>query len=137
MQYASPFGDRSDLIMVASGANSTNSSVLACRTRSDTGIDLLQSMFGYTNTFSCKKLAGHGYKSVQKENLALAYWNIEAYEIEYRPKQLALWPETGPGMARGVCSARSSSFWPGAAGARFEFADVRNPNPRTDSTNLP
>lgn len=69
--------------MVASGANSTNSSVLACRTRGDTGIDLLQSMFGYSNTFSCKKLAGHRYKSVQKENLALAYRNIEAYEIDY------------------------------------------------------
>ena len=82
MQYASPFGDGSDLFMVASGVNSTNSSVLACGTQGDTGTDLVQSTFGYTNTCSCKKLAGHGYKSVQEENLALAHWNIEAYEIE-------------------------------------------------------
>ena len=41
MQYASPFGDGSDLFMVASGVNSTNSSVLACGTRGDTGTDLL------------------------------------------------------------------------------------------------
>lgn len=80
-QYSSPFGDRSDVIMVSSGVS--NSSVLACGISGDAGTAPEEWMCQQSNTFSCKKLALGGYKDEQEEELAMTHWNVLGYEIEY------------------------------------------------------
>lgn len=80
-QYSSPFGDRSDVIMVSSGVS--NSSVLACGITGDAGTAPEEWMCQQSNTFSCKKLASGGYKDERDEELAMTHWNILGYEIEY------------------------------------------------------
>lgn len=80
-QYSSPFGDRSDVIMISSGVS--NNSVLACGISGDAGTAPEEWMCQQSNTFSCKKLASGGYNDEQKEELAMAHWNILGYEIGY------------------------------------------------------
>ncbi len=91
-QYSSPFGDRSDVILIALDTNNTknaNNSVLACGKQGavDKGVHKGNHpgewMCRQTNTFSCKKLAAHGYKSESQEKTAIAHWNVLGYEIDY------------------------------------------------------
>ena len=80
-QYSSPFGDRSDLLMIAS--DTSNNSVLACGITGAAGTALQGWMCQQSNTFSCKKLASGGYEDEKEEQLVMTHWNILGYEIEY------------------------------------------------------
>ena len=91
-QYSTPFGDRSDIILIArdtDGTNNTNNSVLACGRQgavdrgAHKGNHPGEWMCRQSNTFSCKKLAAHGYESEKQTLSAIAHWNIVGYEIEY------------------------------------------------------
>ena len=91
-QYSSPFGDRSDIILVARDSitiNNGNNSVLACGTQgavdkgAHKGNHPGEWMCRQSNTFSCKKLAAHGYESEDQKLSAIADWNIVGYEIDY------------------------------------------------------
>ena len=91
-QYSSPFGDRSDVVLIALDTHTTrkaNNSVLACGKQGavDKGVHKGNHpgewMCRQTNTFSCKKLAAHGYKSESQEKTAIAHWNVVGYEIDY------------------------------------------------------
>lgn len=91
-EYSTPFGDRSDIILVALGTNdtgSTNNSVLACGTQGavDKGVHKGthpgEWMCRQSNMFSCKKLAAHGYESEDQELSAIAHWNVVGYDIDY------------------------------------------------------
>ena len=91
-QYSTPFGDRSDIILIAQDINSTNNgnnSVLACGVQgavdrgAHKGSHPGEWMCRQSNTFSCKKLAVHGYESEDQKLSAIAHWNIVGYEIDY------------------------------------------------------
>lgn len=91
-QYSTPFGDRSDVILIAQNTNTTksaNNSLLACGTQGSVdkgahkGNHSGEWMCRQSNTFSCKKLAAHGYESEDQKISAIAHWNIVGYEIDY------------------------------------------------------
>ena len=91
-QYATPFGDRSDVVLIAlntSNTNNANNSVLACGTQgavdrgAHKGNHPGEWMCRQSNTFSCKKLAAHGYESEGQKNTAIADWNVVGYRIDY------------------------------------------------------
>ena len=91
-QYATPFGDRSDVLLIAlnnSDTNNANNSVLACGMQGSIdrgahkGNHPGEWMCRQSNTFSCKKLAAHGYESEDQKNAAIAHWNVVGYQIDY------------------------------------------------------
>ena len=91
-QYSTPFGDRSDVVLIAMNTNTTknaNNSVLDCGTQGavDRGVHKGNHpgewMCRESNTFSCKKLAAHGYESEGQKIAAIAHWNVVGYEIDY------------------------------------------------------
>ena len=91
-QYSTPFGDRSDVILIARDTNDTKNaknSVLACGTQSAIdrgtykGTHPGEWMCKGSNTFSCKKVAVHGYESEDQEITAIANWNVVGYVIDY------------------------------------------------------
>lgn len=91
-QYSTPFGDRSDIILIALPTTNTtnaNNSVLACGTQGALGVGVHKGyhpgewMCRQSNTFSCKKLGTHGYGSKDEEISAIAHWNVVGYEIDY------------------------------------------------------
>lgn len=91
-QYSTAFGDRSDVILIAQNTKTTknaNNSLLACGTQgsvdkgSHKGNHPGEWMCRQSNTFSCKKLAAHGYESEDQKISAIAHWNIVGYEIDY------------------------------------------------------
>ena len=91
-QYSTPFGDRSDVILIARDTNDTKNaknSVLACGTQSAfdrgtyKGTHPGEWMCKRSNTFSCKKVAVHGYESEDQEITAIANWNVVGYVIDY------------------------------------------------------
>lgn len=98
-QYSTPFGDRSDVILISlngNSANNANTSVLACGKQGAVDVGIHKGthpgewMCRQSNTFSCKKLAAHGYESEDEEISAIADWNVVGYEIDhcmasYRP----------------------------------------------------
>ena len=80
-QYATPFGDRSDILLIALNTPDTsnaNNSVLACGTQgavdrgAHKGNHPGEWMCRQSNTFSCKKLAAHGYDSEDQKHAAIA-----------------------------------------------------------------
>ena len=91
-QYSTPFGDRSDIILIArdtDATNNTNNSVLACGRQgavdrgAHKGNHPGEWMCRQSNTFSCKRLSAHGYESENQKLSAIAHWNIVGYEIDY------------------------------------------------------
>lgn len=90
-QYSTPFEDRSDVILVAlnnQDIQNANNSVLACGTQGavDRGVHkgshTGEWMCRQSNTFSCKRLAAHGYDEDLKIS-AIAHWNVVGYEKDY------------------------------------------------------
>ncbi|KAF6220943.1 hypothetical protein HO133_002624 [Letharia lupina] len=84
-QYSTPFGDRSDIVLIALDINNTNNAnnfVLACGTQGAIEIGVHKGnhpgewMCRQSNTFSCKKLAAHGYESEDQEISAISHWNV-------------------------------------------------------------
>lgn len=91
-QYSTPFGDRSDIVLIALDTNDTNNannSVLACGTQGAIELGVHKGnhpgecMCRQSNTFSCKTLAAHGYESEDQEISAISHWNVAGYEIDY------------------------------------------------------
>ena len=91
-QYSTPFGDRSDIVLIARdiyATNSTNNSVLACGRQGavDRGVHKGNHpgacMCRESITFSWNKLAAHGYDTEIQKLSAIAHWNIVGYEIDY------------------------------------------------------
>ena len=81
--YSSPFGNRSDLIVVSSDNLETDNNLLHCGVQGIANLALEKWMCEHSNTFSCKKLAPHGYGNQAKEELAISHWNIADYAVEY------------------------------------------------------
>jgi len=78
LQYTTMFGNRSSLIMVSSDTSSPNNSLLSYGIQASRGTSAWEParwMCRSSNTFSCKKLAAHGFQTKQEE-LAIADWNM-------------------------------------------------------------
>lgn len=70
-------------IMVVSDANATDSAILACAVQGDLMTAPEEWICQKSNTFSCKRLASHGYESEEDKKKTMGNWNIYGYEIEY------------------------------------------------------
>lgn len=81
--YGSPFGNRSDVFLVSSYAPGDGNSLLHGGIEGDAGVQISRWMCESSNTFSCKKLASHGYKSRIQQEAAIAHWNIVGYPVSH------------------------------------------------------
>ena len=85
-RYTAMFGDRSSLIMVSSNTDSPDSSVLSYGLQAARGAHASEPGFWMcqnSNTFSCKRLAAHGFQTEKETKLAIAEWNMLGSKIDY------------------------------------------------------
>lgn len=81
--YGSPFGNRSDVILVSSYAPGNGNSLLHGGITGDADVRVGTWMCESSNTFSCRKLASYGFKSRSQREAAIAHWNVIAYPVSH------------------------------------------------------
>ena len=74
--YSTPFGNRSDLILVSS------ENILHCGLKG-ASLDVQGWMCEWSNTFNCRRLADNGYGNHTRQESAISNWNTADYLVDY------------------------------------------------------